>query len=79
MLCVPDLRAQASELVLHFGQKEDAQWCPDSGTCDFQNTGATESKMAAVCAEHSEGAIFACRAACGYWPIAVNFRPMDAF
>ena len=54
MLCVPDLRSQASELKLHFGQKQDAQWCPDSALCDFQNTEATESKTAAVCPEHSE-------------------------
>ena len=54
MLCVPDLRSQASELKLHFGQKQDAQWCPDSALCDFQNTEATESKLAAVCREHSE-------------------------
>ena len=63
MLCVPDLRSQASELKLHFGQKQDAQWCPDSALCDFQNTEATESKLAAVCREHSED---------GYLPAGVH-------
>jgi hypothetical protein len=62
-LCVPNLRAQASEHFLPFWQKENAQWCPDSRTCDFQNTGATESKLAAVCVEHSED---------GYLPAGVH-------
>jgi hypothetical protein len=41
-------RIGTASTFLQIRQKEAAPWCPDSGSCHFQNTGATVSKWQQV-------------------------------